>query len=151
VTKLPLRCLPWACLVLAGVAEAREAPRADDDKVVTEELLKPRLRARNGEWVTEFGMGYKTPNTSIVLLPECETALVRTPSEPSTDYLTRSCGGDFPAFIGWPIAYEWKVGDIYSVRAGWFHYSNWFDGGHDHETHMDLLAITLTVHWGELR
>jgi hypothetical protein len=132
--------------LLAGEARAEGAPR------VTAEDLKPRLRDRNGEFVTELGMGYKMPRTtSLVLVPECETALVRAPTIPEYDYLNSSCGGDNPAFIGWPVAYEWQVGDVYSVRAGWFHYSNWFDGGSDRETHMDLLAVTVTIHWGRLR
>jgi hypothetical protein len=153
---------PWRAVVtLAAIgllatwcsgAKAEGAKRpAPEDPVVTEDLLKPRLRARNGEFVTEFGMGYKLSNTSIVLLPECETALISSPTEPKYDYRRASCGGDFPAFIGWPIAYEWQVGEVYSVRVGWFHYSNWFDGGRDHESHMDLVAAVLTVHWGELR
>jgi hypothetical protein len=103
----------------------------------------------SGGFISEVGMGYKVDRTtSIVLLPECETALVRAPSALDIDYRVSSCGGDNPAFVGWPIAYEWDVGEYYSVRAGWFHMSHWFDGGSDRETHVDMLAITVTIHWG---
>lgn len=113
--------------------------------------------------VTEFGMGWKTPNSSLVLQPECTQ--VRPVGEivdsPDSRYFGRrfaSCGGNNPAFIGWPIAWQTEGFGKYGAftgRVGWFHYSNWFDGGNvvsafggdRHETHMDLIAGTITFNW----
>lgn len=129
-------------------------------------VLAVGTKASAGEFLTEVGMGVKLEkSTSFLLLPACHTALVTAPKWPDNprgaggefladgSHITTpngawSCGGDDPTFIGWPIAYEWDVGKHYSVRAGWFHYSNWFDGGHDRETHMDVIAMTVTIHWG---
>lgn len=118
------------------------------------------------DWVTEVGMGYKMPNTSYLLMPACQKAQVVAPlwpENPRPPPQTYSCGGDNPAFIGWPIA--WQSDELgkygaYTVRAGWFHYSNWFDGGElqnvtrtgdRYETYMNLLAVTATFNWSAWR
>lgn len=117
--------------------------------------------------ITEFGMGWKSPNTSIVMLPECRQVHLHDDLSPGlklTDPTSRhwgrpttSCGGDNPAFIGWPIAWESKWRGSFKYRVGWFHYSNWFDGGKylkggdRHETHMDLVAGTITFNWTRWR
>lgn len=110
--------------------------------------------------ITEFGMGYKLGNTSYLLMPACQEALVIRPEWPAnprglTD--TYSCGGDNPAFIGWPIAWEADRG-VYRYRLGWFHYSNWFDGGElmfwngdERETSMNALAGSITFNWTKWR
>lgn len=114
--------------------------------------------------VTEFGWGIKAPNTSVVLQPRCQQVQlfgdIRTnPNSPHWGRRHASCGGNNPAFIGWPVAWESKwLGrhKAFRLRGGWFHYSNWFDGGNylnggdDHETHMDLAAFTITYNWTHL-
>lgn len=115
-------------------------------------------------WLTEFGGGYKLPDTtSVVLLPECHQATPFTiEGERVRDRATASCGGDNPVFVGWPIAYEWDECFIPSMtcRLGWFHMSHWGDGrgkiaqllgGDGRETHMDCLCITFTKRWGKKR
>lgn len=102
--------------------------------------------------VTEFGAGYKLPrSTSVLLLPECHLAtIIQTqPSTPRLDFRNASCGGDNPAFIGWPVAWQSSFSDIWTVRTGWFHLSQWFDGGKDREIHMDAIAVTTTFNWSE--
>lgn len=104
----------------------------------------------NADIVTEFGAGLKVPGTtSYLLLPECHEAVVTTPEWPQNPrgLLPYSCGGDNPTFIGWPVAWEKELGDAWKLRAGWFHYSNWFDGGKDRETHMDVAAVTVMFNW----
>jgi len=115
--------------------------------------------------VTEFGGGYKF-NSSVVLAPECQVIHIHedqpiraNPSSPYWGRSNASCGGDNPAFIGWPIAWQSKPNGkhgAFTYRIGWFHYSNWFDGGElsswtstgdEHETHMNLLAGTITFNW----
>ena len=108
--------------------------------------------------ITEFGMGYKMQDgTSYLLLPQCKQAIVVNPETNPRGNGAYGCGGDNPAFIGWPIAYEWEGDDeVWSFRAGYFHYSNWFDGGNylqggdEWETRMDLLAVTATFNWTEM-
>ena len=101
--------------------------------------------------VSEFGMGYKMPyTTSVVMLPQCHVVVpLGVDGSPVLGRKSASCGGDNPAFVGWPIAWEKDFDGPLSIRAGWFHYSNWFDGGRGRETHMDLAAVTLTVNWSE--
>jgi hypothetical protein len=113
--------------------------------------------------VTEFGMGYKLPSTSAVMMPICEQVLLQgrqleDPSSPNWGKTHASCGGNNPAFVGWPIAWESSWKGPWRVRAGYFHYSNWFDGGTNftnlgdrHETHMDLAAVTATFNWTRWR
>jgi hypothetical protein len=115
--------------------------------------LLPRTASAERGFITEFGAGYKNErSTSIVMMEDChEVWVVRTkPDRPDLNYRPASCGGDNPIFVGWPIAYEWSIGDVYRLRTGWFHYSHWFDGSKGRETHMDALAITLTVKWREV-
>ena len=110
--------------------------------------------------VTEFGMGYKIEaTTSQVLWPDCSQVYF----DPATSPVKRapgwgSCGGDNPAFIGWPIAWEKALpNDVWRVRVGWFHFSHWFDGsdyikgGDRRETHADMLAVTATLNWSEMK
>jgi hypothetical protein len=116
----------------------------------------------NADVVTEWGWGIKAPNTSVVMLPRCQSValigdITTNPESPNFGRRFASCGGNNPAFIGWPIA--WESDDFgkhgaFKVRGGWFHYSNWFDGGNyfrhlgdRHETHMDLAAFTITFNW----
>ncbi len=118
--------------------------------------------------ITEFGVGYKTGGTSAILMPICKQVLLtgeqqNSPSSPNYGKGLASCGGDNPAFIGWPIAWEsderGRFG-AFTYRVGWFHYSNWFDGGEigqaigigdRHETSMDLIAGTVTFNWSAWR
>jgi len=103
--------------------------------------------------ITEFGMGVKIEGTtSVLLLPQCHLATIieTRPDTPRYDYLNASCGGDNPMFVGWPVAYEREFsGGIWRLRAGWFHYSNWFDGKQDRETHMDCACVTATFNWSK--
>lgn len=105
--------------------------------------------------ISEIGMGVKMERTtSVVMLPVCHTAQITEtkPATPSLDFRVSSCGGDNPAFIGWPIAWEREYANgAVRFRGGWFHYSNWFDGGRDRETHMDLAAVALTFNWTQMR
>jgi hypothetical protein len=105
--------------------------------------------------VSEFGMGVKMPSTSYLLVPSCDQAIVIQPEWPenprglSDPY---SCGGDNPAFVGWPIAYEREfLNGALRFRGGWFHYSNWFDGGRSFETHADIAAASVTVNWSQIK
>lgn len=87
------------------------------------------------------------------MLPVCEQAVVVVPSwpdNPRADGLY-SCGGDNPLFIGWPIAWQSNFSDVWTIRAGWFHFSHWFDGGRDHELHMDCICSTVTLNWSARR
>ena len=119
-------------------------------------------RAAEHSVITEFGMGYKIEHsTSWLLLPQCKQAVVVNPEwlpENPRGSNPYGCGGDNPAFIGWPIAYEWEGDDeVWRFRVGYFHYSNWFDGGQylqggdQWETRMDLFAVTATFNWTEMR
>jgi hypothetical protein len=112
-------------------------------------LLLPMTAA--ADIVTEFGAGVKLGrSTSYLLLPACEYAIVVSPPWPENPRGTThsySCGGDNPAFIGWPVAWQSDFSDVWTIRVGWFHYSNWFDGGRDRETHMDAIAVTTTFNW----
>lgn len=101
--------------------------------------------------ITEFGFAYKL-DSSAVLDPLCHTVLlvgdiVTNPSSPYYDRPDTSCGGDNPAFIGWPIAWESQWRKAFKYRLGWFHFSHWGDGGSDRETHMDLFAMSITYNW----
>lgn len=112
--------------------------------------------------VTEWGWGVKLPHsTSAILLPICQQVHLtgwqqNSPDSPNFGKGLSSCGGDNPAFIGWPIAWEsdwFGKRDGFKLRGGWFHYSNWFDGGKylqggdSHETSMDMAAFTITFNW----
>jgi hypothetical protein len=109
--------------------------------------------AHAGEFITEFGGGYKNlPSTSFLLNSNCQKAIVTRPEWPENprgltdDY---SCGGDNPVFVGWPIAYEWTLTRGNSVRLGHFHMSQWFDG--NGELHLDCVCASFTFRWGKLR
>lgn len=98
--------------------------------------------------ISEFGMGVKVSTTSYVMRPECHTVYSYPPGDRPEAGFLRSCGGDNPTFVGWPLAYEWtSPSGRYRLRGGWFHYSNWFDGGRRRETHMDCLCGSLTIRW----
>lgn len=103
--------------------------------------------------ISDIGMGVKLERaTSTLLLPNCHTAQVieTRPDTPSINYRLSSCGGDNPTFIGWPIAWEREyVNGALRFRGGWFHYSNWFDGGSGRETHMDVAAASVTINWSQ--
>lgn len=98
--------------------------------------------------ITEFGAGGKMPRTtSYVLLPACHTIYSFLPEGRPADGFIRSCGGDNPLFVGWPVAWQSDFSDVWTLRAGWFHMSHWADGGKDRETHMDAIVITATFNW----
>lgn len=102
--------------------------------------------------ITEFGAGVKIPaSTSLVMQEKChEVTVIETrPPDPSV-YRVASCGGDNPIFIGWPVAWQKDLG-VWTIRAGWFHLSHWFDGGEDRELHMDCGCFTATFNWTEWR
>lgn len=104
--------------------------------------------------ITEFGAGYKSfSTTSVVMLPECHHVVIdeTRPNTPGLNYRGASCGGDNPVFIGWPFAWQSSFSDVWTVRAGWFHLSHWFDGGKDRELHMDCACVTATFNWTEWR
>jgi len=114
----------------------------------------------NADIVTEFGMGYKLEaSTSQILWPACKQVIMpQDTTLPRGAGNTAGCGGDNPAFIGWPVAWEKEFErGIWTTRVGWFHYSNWFDGGNyfrggdKWETHMDLVAVTATFNWSAWR
>lgn len=117
-------------------------------------LILLLLSPAKADVITEFGMGYKVPTTtSVVMLPSCHIVRLTGPiyNDPDSDHYGReyaSCGGDDPIFVGWPIAYQSDFKDeIWMVRAGWYHFSHWFDGGQDRELHMDAVAVTTTFNW----
>lgn len=129
-------------------------------------LLLCLATAAQADIVTEFGMGWKIEPTSYLLMPSCMRAQVVAPDWPTNPRpppQTYSCGGDNPAFIGWPIAWQSAAKGqygAYTVRAGWFHYSNWFDGGElqgvtstgdRYETYANMLAATVTFNWSAWR
>lgn len=96
--------------------------------------------------ISEIGGGVKNPRTtSYVLREECNTVYTypRIPFELESGF-RRSCGGDNPVFVGWPIAYQSPTGNW---RVGWFHMSHWFDGGSSRETHFDCVCASWTVNW----
>lgn len=100
--------------------------------------------------ISEIGMGVKIErSTSYLMLPACRTAVVTDPIWPENPrgYGLYSCGGDDPLFIGWPVAWQSDFSDVWTVRAGWMHFSHWFDGGSDRELHMDAIASTVTFNW----
>jgi len=123
-------------------------------------LLVGSCNSASADVITEFGGGYKA-RVSAVLEPICKQVMLtgeqqHSPSSPNYGKGLASCGGDNPAFIGWPIAWQSKENGkfgAFTYRIGWFHYSNWFDGGNylpggdRHETSMDLLAGTITFNW----
>lgn len=101
--------------------------------------------------ITEFGAGVKSPGTTSVLMrKECHLATIieTRPDTPGLDYRDASCGGDDPIFSGWPVAYQKDFG-VWTLRAGWYHFSHWFDGKSDRELHMDCACITATFNWSE--
>lgn len=125
-------------------------------------LIMGSCNGAKADVITEFGMGWRSPNTSLVLQPYCSQVAVpdylrNDPTGRHYGRLDASCGGDNPAFIGWPVAWESDWRGSFRYRVGWFHYSNWFDGGRylpggdRHETHMDLLAGTITFNWSKWR
>jgi hypothetical protein len=125
-------------------------------------LLAATLGALLGLWaspakaevVTEFGGGWKSPyTTSLVMREYCHSAMVieTRPDHPEYNYLLSSCGGDNPVFVGWPVAWQSEFSDVWTIRAGWFHLSHWFDGNADREVHMDCACATVTFSWSEWR
>lgn len=98
--------------------------------------------------VSELGGGIKLPGSSYVLQPKCRKVIAFEPDD-GRDY---PCGGDNPAFIGWPVAWERPDGNL---RVGWFHYSNWFDGGElsqlsggdKYETQFNCLCVSWKFNW----
>lgn len=111
--------------------------------------------------ITEFGFGYKLPDsTSFVLQERCHTASLienehgewiyyRGPGANLPNGSGRSCGGDNPLFVGWPVAYEHEFEGPWTIRAGWFHMSHWFDGGSDRETHLDAAVVSFKFNWSK--
>lgn len=82
----------------------------------------------NGLYV-EIGAGYKIEGTtSAVLRPGCHQAYADNVNS------WRSCGGDNPT-AHFNAGYEFS--DKY--RCEYSHFSHFFDGGSDRETHMDEL------------
>lgn len=109
------------------------------------------MRPARADIVTEFGAGYKLGSTSIVMRDYChEVIIVETRPARSDVHRGHSCGGDNPAFIGWPIAWERDFG-VWTLRAGWFHLSHWGDGGRDRELHLDAATVSAKVNWSEVR
>lgn len=109
--------------------------------------------AAAGEFITEFGGGYKDlPSTSFLMNSDCQKAAVTDPEwpvNPRGSLLEWSCGGDNPVFVGWPVAYEWTLSRGNSVRLGYFHMSQWFDN--QGELHLDCICASFTFRWGKLR
>lgn len=102
--------------------------------------------------ITEWGGGVKNPRTtSLVMQEKCHVVQVveTIPTDPSV-HRVASCGGDDPIFIGWPVAWQSNFSDVWTLRAGWFHYSHWTDGGDDRELHMDCICTTVTFNWTAL-
>lgn len=116
----------------------------------------------HADLVTEIGGGIKF-NESAVLDPRCRQVVIYDARggfavDSDTGNPTRSapCGGDNPAFIGWPLAWDFPQG----LRFGWFHYSNLLDGrelshltstGDRFETSLNCLCFTKAFHWGHGR
>lgn len=109
-----------------------------------------------GEWITELGVGYKVQQSEVM-----EPNLTVCEFWSDERFQSGSCGGDNPVFIGWPIAYEWTWRPSVVVRAGWFHFSSWFDGsntpvevldfGDDNELTFDALAVSVRFNWAKMR
>ena len=119
--------------------------------IIAASLLLAFCAPAQADIITEFGIGYKLPSSSYLLMPQCKQAVVVNPPDDPRYPDAYSCGGSFPAFIGWPVAWESDFRGAWKVRVGWFHYSNWFDGGRSFETHMDVAAATATFNWSEWR
>lgn len=85
----------------------------------------------------ELGAGYKFDNTSYVLRPECHTV----DSDNTNHRNTASCGGDNPT-AHFSAGYE--INRRYRVE--YHHFSHYFDGGSDRETHKD--EVRFVVRWG---
>lgn len=109
------------------------------------------MQEASADVVTEFGFGYKVSDTtSFVLQERCHTAeKLKLANGEIFHHGVRSCGGDNPLFIGWPIAYEHEFDGPWTVRAGWFHMSHWFDGGADREVHMDAAVVSFKFNWSD--
>ena len=93
-------------------------------------------------FITELGGGVLSPNSSYLTLPDCKKAVVTIPMQ--ENYSTYSCGGDYPIFFGWPIAWEFKNGN---TKIGWAHFSHWFDG--NGELHFNCLCVSHRFEWGK--
>jgi len=80
-------------------------------------------------WYGEIGAGWKNDSTTSYVLREgCHRVL-------STDPRARrdaSCGGDNPT-AHLSVGYEWRK----PYRCELHHFSHFFDGGVDRETHLD--------------
>lgn len=109
------------------------------------------------DMVTSVGIGSKKAgeflNSSFLFSPDCIKATVVDPAEfpanprPAPDNF--SCGGDDPAFIGWPWAMQRTFfNDMLILRTGIWHQSQWFDG--NGEIQATWPAAELTMNWSQL-
>jgi hypothetical protein len=120
--------------------------------ILTLILLSGHAQAE-GEWITEFGGGYKIEATSSALFhKDCTQAYMRELGNRGWS----SCGGDNPVFVGWPIMYRTTKNWGY-WQVGWFHQSHWFDGsgfvdwgGDAYELHFDCVCATIGFNWSRL-
>lgn len=121
-------------------------------------IMMQSAQKAHADLVTEIGGGYKFGESG-VLRPECALVTVLEARggferDPNTGAIrTMDCGGDNPVFVGWPLAWDFKNGN---TRFGWFHMSNWLDGGElsrwthtgdNHETSFNCLCASHTFHW----
>ena len=103
----------------------------------------------SADWITEVGMGYKSPTSSFLFHPNCYK-LTHTDPRISGERASTSCGGKNPVFVGWPIAWNKCFnGGAVCARVGWFHLSSWFD--RSGEIHMDCVCVSTTFNWSQMR
>ncbi len=122
------------------------------------------VHAELNDWeiTSEIGIGYKLSTSADVLMPDCSSVvnypLTANPIDYTFDYQPGDdvpfsidkCGGNYAAFIGWPIAFERDFGkEIGTLKVGWFHYSNWF-ADTEEETHMDAISVSGKLNWSRL-
>lgn len=108
------------------------------------------------DFVTTLGMAYKDfESTSLVAHSDCHKVkpvgeIVQNPASQFYGRSDTSCGGDNPAFVGYPIAIEREFRDgAFELRIGWFHQSQWFDAGA--ELHIDMVSVEATFNWSQMR
>lgn len=105
--------------------------------------------------VSRIGFAYKDlHNNSFLVQSACKKAAVFVPRDypdnPRPFPQLYSCGGDNPAFVGYPIALkrEWRKG-AFSAVFGLFHQSQWFDNSG--EIQWTGPAAEFELNWSQMK
>lgn len=103
--------------------------------------------------VSSAGMAYKgipAFNSSYTIREDCKKVSVVVPQDNPRRSGLYSCGGDEPAFVGYPIAFKRKwLGGLIETKFGIFHQSQWFDG--KGETQWTGPSVEMEFNWSEWR